>query len=219
LQALCAEIGKVQEHAGDVTARARKASEEAAGHRIAFEVDRDPGMLVVAPAAACTAGGAAATIASTRLLTKSVASDGNRETSPSARRTIISKLKSRWLSGPFKPSRIAATRIFTTVDSPGCSSPTLRLFVVCCAPAASGHATAAPPRSAMNWRRFTARSSRASDRKDSTPQLRQETVRCGMLIRPMSESGSESVLRRPQVNVRITPESGPPICALMSTRC
>src|SRR5438094_2355224 len=72
-------------------------------------------------------------MASTRLLTRSVASAGKRETSPSARRTIMSRLKSRWLSGPFRPSRIAATRIFTVVDSPGWSTPTLRLFVVCCA--------------------------------------------------------------------------------------
>jgi hypothetical protein len=39
--------------------------------------------------------------------------------------------------------------------------------------AASGHA-AAPPTSVMNCRRFTADSSRASNRKDSTPQLRQD---------------------------------------------
>jgi len=66
----------------------------------------------------------------------------------------MSKLKSRWLSVPFKPSRIAATRIFTVVDSPGWSSPTLRLFVVCCARAASGHAAAAPPSSVRVSRRF-----------------------------------------------------------------
>src|SRR5207245_1687618 len=36
---------------------------------------------------------------------------------------------SRWLSGPFRPSRIAATRIFTVVDSPGWSTPTFRLVV------------------------------------------------------------------------------------------
>jgi len=36
----------------------------------------------------------------------------------------------------------------------------------CCARAASGHVPAAPPRSVMNSRRFTARCSRASERKD-----------------------------------------------------
>jgi hypothetical protein len=41
LQTLCAEIGKIQEHTGDVTARAGKASHEAASHRITFEVNRD----------------------------------------------------------------------------------------------------------------------------------------------------------------------------------
>ena len=43
LQALCAEIGKIQEHARDVAARARKAGDQTAGHRIAFKVDRDYG--------------------------------------------------------------------------------------------------------------------------------------------------------------------------------
>src|SRR5262245_687806 len=46
----------------------------------------------------------------------------------------------------------------------------------CCARAASGHAAAAPPRSVMNSRRFTGSTSRASDRKDSTPQLRRMTA-------------------------------------------
>jgi hypothetical protein len=35
----------------------------------------------------------------------------------------------------------------------------------CCARAAIGHATA-PPSSDMNWRRFTADASRASDKKE-----------------------------------------------------
>src|SRR6516162_2270680 len=41
LQALCAEIGKIQEHTSDVTARARKASDKAAGYRITLQVDRN----------------------------------------------------------------------------------------------------------------------------------------------------------------------------------
>src|SRR5262249_44056091 len=94
---------------------------------------------------------------STRLLTKSVASAGKRDTSPSARRTIISGLDPLRLSGSFKPSRIAATRMFTVVDSPGWSTPTLRLFVVCCARAASGQAAAAPPRSVINSRSLVCR--------------------------------------------------------------
>src|SRR5262249_28486956 len=40
----------------------------------------------------------------------------------------------------------------------------------------AGHAAAAPPSSVMNSRRFPASTSRASNRKDSTPQLRQETA-------------------------------------------
>jgi hypothetical protein len=38
--------------------------------------------------------------------------------------------------------------------------------------AVNGHAAAAPPRSVMNSRRFTASDSRASNRKDSTPPHR-----------------------------------------------
>jgi hypothetical protein len=41
-------------------------------------------------------------------------------------------------------------------------------IAACCARTASGHAAAAPPRSDMNSRRFTANASRASDVKDST---------------------------------------------------
>src|SRR5262245_8775546 len=35
------KIGKIQEHTGDVTARAREASDKAAGYRITFQVDGD----------------------------------------------------------------------------------------------------------------------------------------------------------------------------------
>src|SRR6266849_1709646 len=55
------------------------------------------------------------------------------------------------------------------------STPMRRTRSPCCARTASGHAIAAPPSSVMKSRRFTA-ASRASDRKDSTPQLRQETA-------------------------------------------
>ena len=41
LQAPCTEIGKIQEHTGDVTARARETSNQAACYRITFQVDRD----------------------------------------------------------------------------------------------------------------------------------------------------------------------------------
>src|SRR5262249_10780069 len=118
LQALGAEIGEIQEHTGDVTpGRARLLTKPLATGSLSRSI-AITGMLVVAPDAAWTAGGPAATMTSTRLLTKSVASAGKRETSPSAIRTIISRLKSPWPSRPFKPSRTAATRIFTTVDSP-----------------------------------------------------------------------------------------------------
>jgi len=97
-------------------------------------------------------------MASTRLLTKSVASCRQaRKRPPSARRTIISRLESRWLSGPLKPSRIAATRIFTNRRFPRMQqSDLLRLFVVCCARAPRTATTAAAPlRSVMNSRLFT----------------------------------------------------------------
>jgi hypothetical protein len=38
----------------------------------------------------------------------------------------------------------------------------------------------------MNSRRLTARASHASDRKDSTPRVRQEVLLCGISIRPMT---------------------------------
>src|SRR5262245_3035244 len=53
------------------------------------------------------------------------------------------------------------------------------IFPGCCACAASGHA-AAPPSSVMKSRRFTCRMSPVlSNRKDSTPRLRQETAARG----------------------------------------
>src|SRR5262249_27405367 len=45
------------------------------------------------------------------------------------------------------------------------STPMRCMRCGCCARAASGHAAAAPPTKAMNVRRFTARGSRASNRK------------------------------------------------------
>src|SRR5262245_34019274 len=120
---------------------------------------------------------------STRLLTKSVASAGKRDTSPSARRTIISGLDPLRLSGSFKPSRIAATRMFTVVDSPGWSTPTLRLFVVCCARAASGHA-AAPPRSVMNERRLI-----RSPRRRGQARHREAKELCGLQVDDKLEFG------------------------------
>ena len=70
----------------------------------------------------------------------------------------------------------------------------------CCARGATGHtAAAAPPMTVMNSRRLTASASRASDRKDNTPQLRQETAalrdfvpaydRCGSFSRFEHEVG------------------------------
>jgi hypothetical protein len=55
-------------------------------------------------------------------------------------------------------------------------NPMRRILLGCCASEATGQA-AAPPRIVMNARRFTVRClSRAFDRKDSTPQLWQETA-------------------------------------------
>ena len=60
---------------------------------------------------------------------------------------------------------------------------------VSCARAASGHAAAAPPGSVTNSRRFTARCSSASDRKDSTGG---GLLRCGISVRPMTASGQNA---------------------------
>ena len=46
----------------------------------------------------------------------------------------------------------------------------------CCAPAASGHASAAPPSSVMNVRRFIISASRTADRKDGTTPMLRETA-------------------------------------------
>jgi hypothetical protein len=54
----------------------------------------------------------------------------------------------------------------------------------------------------MKARRFTAQCSRASDRKDSTPQLRQETVRCGISIQPIPARGPARSLGDLGSNVR-----------------
>jgi hypothetical protein len=110
------------------------------------------GISAVAFFAAWTAGGPTATMARTRSLTKSAARDGKRDSSPYARFTTSSVLK-RW-DGSFNPSLIAVTRASRAEPLPGCSTPTLRFFPSCCAPAASGHA-AAPPSNVMNSRRLT----------------------------------------------------------------
>jgi hypothetical protein len=62
-------------------------------------------------------------------------------------------------------------------------------FAACCARAANGHAAAAPPSSVMNSRRFTAQCLRASERQDSTPQLRRRLLRCRISIQLMSQMG------------------------------
>jgi hypothetical protein len=73
-------------------------------------------------------------MASTRVSTKSAARDGKRDRSPSARRVTSSMAESRGLSGLSKPSRIAVMRELTAAACPGCSTPSLRLFLVdCCA--------------------------------------------------------------------------------------
>ena len=76
-------------------------------------------------------------------------------------------------------------------------------FAGCCARAASGHATAAPPISVMSDRLFTAGPFRASDTKNSTPQLRQEAV----ALRDFNFRYDRSVIRRCLINIRITPQA------------
>src|SRR5262245_58453170 len=67
----------------------------------------------------------------------------------------------------------AMRSVHCAADKP-CSTP-MTGIAGCCARAASGHA-AAPPSNVMKSRRFTADASGVSDRKDSTPRLRQETA-------------------------------------------
>ena len=128
---------------------------QTASHWGVYEVETRDGIArsarPVAWDAACTAGGAAARMASTRVLTRSSARAGKRDRSPSARRVTNSMPESRRWPASFKPSRIAVMREFTAADCPGCSTPSLRLFLACCARAPSGHA-AAPPGSVMNSR-------------------------------------------------------------------
>src|SRR5262249_32971216 len=50
----------------------------------------------------------------------------------------------------------------------------------CCARAASGHATAAPPSSVIKSRRFTARCPPCFRQQDSTPQYGKRLLRCGI---------------------------------------
>jgi hypothetical protein len=64
---------------------------------------------------------------------------------------------------------------------------------LCCARAASGNA-AAPPRSVMKARLFTAEASHASDRKNSTPKLRQETAALLDFDPSYARFGSDSVV-------------------------
>ena len=76
---------------------------------------------------------------------------------------------------------------------------------------AARHAAPAPPSSVMNSRRFTARSSRASDRKDSTPQLRQETVALRDFNPRYDHLGSNSTELTggdTSIHVRSTPNTG-----------
>ena len=56
LQAFCTEIGKIQEHARDVPARASKACDHGARNRITLEIERNYGMMAVAPREASIGG-------------------------------------------------------------------------------------------------------------------------------------------------------------------
>src|SRR5262249_15939218 len=60
------------------------------------------------------------------------------------------------------------------------------IIAACCARAASGHATATPPSSVINARRFTAGPSHASDSEHNTALLH-----CGILISAMSAWGQQ----------------------------
>ena len=82
---------------------------------------------------------------------------------------------------------------------PVLKNPMVGSFAGCCAPAASGHATAAPPMSDMNSRRFI-----------MAPVLRRKVAHIGTAgdaavrdFDPANERfGSNSVIRRSRLNVR-----------------
>jgi hypothetical protein len=151
------------------------------------------GMLVVA-AFAGRAAGLFAAITATRRRTNSAANSGSRSYLSSAQRYTIATFSPSTKPVSFRPRWNARRRSANTSGDALLRNPTTGI-AGCCARAASGHA-AAPPSSVMKSRRFTAQYSRASDGNDSTPQLRQETVRCGISLRAMSVVGQTEKSRQ-----------------------
>jgi hypothetical protein len=93
------------------------------------------------------------------------------------------------------------------------STPMRRIRSTCCARAASGQPAAAPPRSVMNSRRFTAQCLPCFQPKGSHTSVRQEVLHRGISIRPMTAVGEmKGVLsgrRRDRVAVGAAGRIGP----------
>lgn len=117
-------------------------------------ISKTIGIVVVADFAARAAGAPpGATITATRRPTRSAASAGNLSCCPSAQRNSIATFRPSTYPVSPRPWWKALTRL---ANAAGDSAPRYPItgIAVCCARAASGHATVAPPRRVMKSRRL-----------------------------------------------------------------
>ena len=114
------------------------------------------GMADVACFAAKAAGVPDVTMTSTLSRTNSAAISANRSKRPSAQRYSIAMVRPSFHPSSCNRCTKAATHSLPPESVVWPRNPMVGGFPACCARAASGHA-AAPPSSAMNSRRFTAR--------------------------------------------------------------
>jgi len=101
---------------------------------------------------------------------------------------------------------------FTSIDAQSVSLNTLRVFVFALTPAIRYLKAFLKELVSLRLARACvslkkAGPLRASDRKDSTPQLRQEAVALRIAISATTAQGSTSVIRRCLINIRITPQA------------
>ena len=110
-------------------------------------------VFVAAIAARIATSLAPAQMTATLRLTRSAAMAGSRSNWPSAQRYSMATLRPSAKPASPRPRWNPAMRsVHCAADTP-CSTP-ITGIAGCCARAASGHVAAAPPRSAMNSRRF-----------------------------------------------------------------
>jgi len=114
------------------------------------------GALRLACCSAATLALAEARMTSGASPTNSAAYVRLRSASPAGQRVSIRTLRPSVQPNCCSPSRNAASRAWSTgsLPAPPISTPIRRIRSVCCARAASGHVTAAPPSSVMKSRRF-----------------------------------------------------------------